>query len=216
MPANTPIFGFPYPLGTDPVSQGDNDIRDLAEDVETVISNQVGLWDIITCTVTSVGGTAATASNGTITIGTGNTSITVNNAFSNAYQSYRVIIENDSSNGTASHILQLQGITTSQYFTGGNFMSWGGTTVNGYGPAVTTNWIISANNVASTGTMMTLDIHGPHVTRRKYGSVMAQAGNGHSMFNLMCLSNNNATGFTLSKAGDTMTGGFIRVYGYRN
>jgi hypothetical protein len=38
MPANTPIYNFPYPLGTDPVSQGDNDIRALAEDVETVIA----------------------------------------------------------------------------------------------------------------------------------------------------------------------------------
>ena len=41
MPANTPIYNFPYPLGTDPVSQGDNDIRALAEDVETVISTNV-------------------------------------------------------------------------------------------------------------------------------------------------------------------------------
>jgi hypothetical protein len=38
MPANTPIYGFPYPLGTDPVSQGDNDIRALAEDIESVIT----------------------------------------------------------------------------------------------------------------------------------------------------------------------------------
>lgn len=37
MPGATPIYGFPYPLGTDPVAQGDNVIRSLAEDVETVI-----------------------------------------------------------------------------------------------------------------------------------------------------------------------------------
>ena len=34
MPANTPIYGFPYPLGSDPVRDGDNDIRALAESVE--------------------------------------------------------------------------------------------------------------------------------------------------------------------------------------
>lgn len=37
MPANTPIFGFPYPLGSDPVRNGADDIRDLALAVETEI-----------------------------------------------------------------------------------------------------------------------------------------------------------------------------------
>ena len=55
MPANTPIYGFPYPLGTDPVSQGDNDIRALAEDVETVIAaNTPGLVLINQATVSPI------------------------------------------------------------------------------------------------------------------------------------------------------------------
>jgi hypothetical protein len=37
MPGSTPIFGFPYPLGSDPVSDGDGVIRALAEDVENTI-----------------------------------------------------------------------------------------------------------------------------------------------------------------------------------
>jgi hypothetical protein len=39
MPGSTPIYGFPYPLGTDPVRDGDNVIRSLAEDVETEINS---------------------------------------------------------------------------------------------------------------------------------------------------------------------------------
>jgi hypothetical protein len=38
MPGSTPIYGFPYPLGSDPVRDGDNVIRSLAEDVETAIA----------------------------------------------------------------------------------------------------------------------------------------------------------------------------------
>ena len=39
MPGSTPIYGFPYPLGTDPVRDGDNVIQNLATDVENTISD---------------------------------------------------------------------------------------------------------------------------------------------------------------------------------
>jgi hypothetical protein len=212
MPANTPIFGFPYPLGTDPVSQGDNDIRALAEAVESGL----GLWKITTCTVTSVGGTAATSTNGTINIGTGNTSITVNNAFSAQFDNYRIIFYGDSSTGTTSHQIGLNGITTSTYFSGGTFMSWGGTTITGFGPAASTTWIASANTVNATPTAMVIDLLSPFRSARTFGSVSAQAGNGHSVFQLQNSSAVSSGGFTVSKGGDTMTGGTIRVYGFRN
>jgi hypothetical protein len=64
MPANTPIYNFPYPLGTDPVSQGDNDIRALAEDVETVVS-------VIDGKVGSGLSPASSASNGSLLVADG-------------------------------------------------------------------------------------------------------------------------------------------------
>jgi hypothetical protein len=152
----------------------------------------------------------------TTTIGAGVTSVPVNSCFSSNYQNYRIIIENESTNGSAQHALQLQGITTSVYLTGGSFGSWTGALQTGYGPAFATAWFVSTNTVASSPTNLVLDVFNPNVARRKYGTVMCQAGNGHSTFNLMCTSTSSATGFTLSKGGDTMTGGTIRVYGYRN
>jgi hypothetical protein len=38
MPANTPFFAFPYPLNTDPVVNGDDTIKALAEKVEAQLS----------------------------------------------------------------------------------------------------------------------------------------------------------------------------------
>ncbi|MFW0790107.1 hypothetical protein [Gordonia sp. CPCC 205333] len=38
MPAQTPIYGIPYPIGTDPITQGDKQIKALAERVETVMN----------------------------------------------------------------------------------------------------------------------------------------------------------------------------------
>jgi hypothetical protein len=178
--------------------------------------NAVGLWRVTNCTVTSVGGTAATASNGVITIGTSNTSVTVANAFSSDFQSYRIFIENLDTNGTASHLFQLSGITGSVYYSGGSYGSWGGAAQTGFGNAATTTWTLSANVVAGQGTVMTIDITNPNIARRKYGFNTAQAGNGHLTFNHYCTSTSTATGFVISKAGETMTGGTIRVYGYRN
>jgi len=37
MPSTTPKFAFPYPVGTDRVTDGDNAIQALAERVETIL-----------------------------------------------------------------------------------------------------------------------------------------------------------------------------------
>jgi hypothetical protein len=152
----------------------------------------------------------------TQTIGTGVTSIVVNDAFSSEYQTYRIIIENESTSGGASHLMQLNGITGSNYFSGGTYGSWGGATQTGFGNAATTTWTLSANAVAGTGTSIIMDVTNPNIARRKYAFNTAQAGNGHLTFNHYCTSTSTATGFTITKAGETMTGGIIRVYGYRN
>lgn len=152
----------------------------------------------------------------TQTIGTGVSSITVNNAFSSDFQSYRIFIENESTNGSASHLFQLSGITTSSYYSGGSYGNWGVAAQTGFGNAVTTSWVLSANVAANTGTSIIMDVINPNVARRKYAFNTAQASNGHLTFNHLSTSTSTATGFVISKAGDTMTGGTIRVYGYRN
>lgn len=38
MPGTTPIYGLPYPEGTDPVREGDNTIKALAERMEALLS----------------------------------------------------------------------------------------------------------------------------------------------------------------------------------
>jgi len=178
--------------------------------------NAVGLWRVTNCTVTSVGGTAATASNGVITIGTGNTSVTVANAFSSDYQSYRIVIVNNDTNGAASHLFQLSGITGSVYYSGGSYGSWTVAGQTGFGPAVSTNLTLSANLATGTATQIILDLTNPNIAVRKFGFNSSQAGNGHATFNHLIASTSTATGFVISKSGDTMTGGTIRVYGYRN
>ena len=44
MPANTPKYAFPYPLGTDLIADGDDSIKALAERVEAVLGDGAGAW----------------------------------------------------------------------------------------------------------------------------------------------------------------------------
>lgn len=152
----------------------------------------------------------------TQTIGSAVSSVTVSDCFNSTYDAYRILIEVNDSNGTASHTLQLSGLTGSNYFVGGSYSSWGTATQTGYGPAAQTSWIVSANNLNGTNTQITWEIVNPNLAKRKHGTVFSQAGNGHAAFNMLCNSTATATGFVLAKSGDTMTGGTIRVYGYRN
>jgi hypothetical protein len=143
-------------------------------------------------------------------------SVTVSNVFSSTYENYRIVIYANDASGTSSHSLQLSGITGSGYFTGGSYGAWGSATQVGYGSSASTVWIASANNAPNQPTQITCEIAAPNLARRKHGTLFSQAGSGHASFNLLCTSTSAATGFVLSKFGETMTGGSIHVYGYRN
>lgn len=178
--------------------------------------NAVGLWRVTNCTVTSVGGTAATASNGVITIGAGNTSVTVNNAFSADYANYRIVISGATASLAGDYSFQLSGITGSVYQTAGFFMSIGTATLNAYSPAATTSWLIGSMNTVRFTSVF--DVISPQLTQQKF--LLSSTGistTGYYQFSGLCTSTTAATGFVLSaNAGGNFQGGTIRVYGYRN
>jgi hypothetical protein len=151
----------------------------------------------------------------TTTIGTGVTSVPVTACFTSDFDNYRIVVDCKSSNAASSYILQLTGISSSTYFTNAILMSWNSATVTGYGPATRTDWVVSSNDVASTSTRIVMDISNPNNAERKYATATSQSGNGNFQGNFQCTSTSTATGITLSKQGDTMTGGTIKVYGYR-
>ena len=175
--------------------------------------NAVGLWRITGCTVTSVGGTAATASNGVITIGSGNTSVTVSSAFSGDFTNYRIIMEGIVNSTAANLELQLSGITTNVYSTGGTFFTYGSATVSGYGPAAGARWLISP--AGATNTHVIVDVLTPQSTTQKAMFTQGTSTASYYSFGGTCTSTSSATGFVVSSNAGSMTGGTIRVYGYR-
>lgn len=184
--------------------------------LSTGTSNNLGLELVSTCTVTSVGGTSATSSNGVITFGSANTSVTVSNAFSSTYDNYKIIISNATSSGTSDLSFQLSGITSSSYQIAGFYMTPGTATLNGYSPAVTTFWLLGP--IGSSGFSHEFDVMSPNLARQK--QMIALHGihaTGYYTFSGYCTSTSQATGFVLTtNGGMNLTSGTLRVYGYRN
>jgi hypothetical protein len=177
--------------------------------------NAVGLWRITGCTVTSAGGTAATASNGVITIGSGNTSVTVASAFSADYENYRIVISNVVGSANSSVQMQLNNSTGTTYQQFGYYGAFGVATLNAYAPAAAVRW----NDVGVVNpTMASIEtyLYRPQKTSATTGHTYGVSTGDVYHFALRDTSTNASTGFVLSLAVGSFTSGTIRVYGFRD
>lgn len=149
-------------------------------------------------------------------VGSGVASVTVPNAFSADYDSYRITFQGGTASAGTSITFQFSGITSASYQMYGYYGLWGTAVLNPYSPVSTTYWTdwtpSSTTSYAWQG-----DIHNPFLNIAKMGRVTSwsSTGNIHEL-SLRCTSTASATGFVLTPLSGTMTGGTIRVYGYRN
>lgn len=68
MPASTSRTGLPYPLGTDPVSDGDDAIKNLAERLDGTAGNAVSVPFAMAAGVATVPAPAAVPNGNTVTV----------------------------------------------------------------------------------------------------------------------------------------------------
>ena len=152
----------------------------------------------------------------TQTIGTAVSSVTVTGAFSADYDNYKVLISGGAGSTGGAISLQL-GSTTTGYYRSINSVLWNGT-----------HSVSAQSNAASFGVaawmetnhiVMNFDIINPFATKNTIvigGVPQANAG-GAGLFYMGYLADSTSyTAFTISSGANTMTGGTIRVYGYRN
>lgn len=181
--------------------------------------NPTGLELVTSCTVTSSGGTAATASNGVITIGTANTTISVNNAFSALYDNYKIVVS-----GGVGSTLQLinlyMGTTvqTSGYWSGRIINTPNNGTPTGNGVNNGGAWVY-AGQASNNFINVNVDLVNPFASKFTLisGNFILDSG-GNSEFGTQSGMLNNTTSYTSFTLGASanLTGGTIRVYGYRN
>ena len=152
----------------------------------------------------------------TVTIGAGATSVPVTGAFSADYDNYRIIVSGGLSSSNGNMNFQLSNSTGSTYSTSGWFMTPGNATLNPFSPAATTSWLMGPVN--STRYMGIMDIINPFQSGQQTFARTTGAGTVSAYdFVLSDTSTASSTGFSLIPSSPiSLTGGTIRVYGYRN
>lgn len=151
----------------------------------------------------------------TQTVGSGVASVTVTGAFSADYDNYRIVISGGVSSANGSVALQLNNSTGATYRHFGYFGNYGTGTLNAYAPAFGTSWTdIGIGGTA--GFVANIDLSSPFLSKATFGTTWTTSTNTVYNFALIDTSTASSTGFTILPLAGTLTGGTIRVYGYRN
>ena len=157
----------------------------------------------------------------TTTIGSAVSSASINDVFSATYTNYRVIVKPNAY--STADVLKMRfrvsgtdNSTTDYRYGGVNF----GTSFDPYYDANYGNTSIVLHRYGrANGTHLVMDIMNPFVTNyTTLTSTSAEVGTGPRLNNLAggFLSTTSFTGFTIFPDGGTITGGTIKVYGYRD
>ena len=150
----------------------------------------------------------------TQTVGSGVSSVTVTNAFSASYDNYKIIYSGGVNN-TNDLALQIRFANTTGYYASMRYDSFTGV---GSGTLATNNQTFGYFGLTGSVSQpfFSLDILNPFQTifTKWSGFYVSNlyAGQGGGVY----AQNTSQTDFTIIAPGSTMTGGTIRVYGYRN
>lgn len=153
----------------------------------------------------------------TQTIGTAVSSVTVTDAFSADFDNYLVLVNGGvaSTNNTLRLTL---GSTATGYYSVGTYMAYNSATVNGSNQSNATFWQ-GAGGGSADNIHAQIYIGGPNLaktTNYQAWSQRSQASGEWSTIGGYLNDSTQYTAFTLTCNTGTVTGGTIRVYGYRN
>jgi hypothetical protein len=154
----------------------------------------------------------------TVTIGNNVANVPVTDCFSADYENYKVVISmnNNTAGGGSSMLMQFTGITNNAYYTIGTYAAWASSIFQLIG-SVTSSWVIGFP-FGTLHNLCVVDVYAPFRNdARTTGKSQMAAPAYASTYQHQVAQNTSTTGFTvIMPSGDNMTGGTIRVYGYRN
>jgi len=200
MATTTPNYGWPVPTSTDYVKDGATAIE--------------ALGDAIDATVFGLPSSALTLISST-TVGSAVASVTVSSAFSATYDNYRILISGITFSSTGQSLTMVfNNSSGSFYYYGGQDQEYAGGITARSGSGVSS--LVVALTGASSTTNCNIDVFNPFLTQAT--GFIAQSASStysarHAGYNSTASSQ---TGFTFTPAAGTMTGGKIKVYGYKN
>jgi hypothetical protein len=201
MATTTPNYGWPVPTSTDYVKDGASSIE--------------ALGDAIDATVFGLGAAGLTLVK-TQTIGTAVTNVAVTGAFSATYDNYLIIVAGGV--GTTETAIGLQlGATTTGYYGAAMRVNYSGTTSTDSNNNAA-SWI-HCGRMSTDNISVSANLQNPYLTKDTIISgTWAEAATGGlgAIYNGFLNNTTSYTGFTVIPATGNITGGTIRVYGYKN
>ena len=152
----------------------------------------------------------------TQTIGSAVSSVQVTGAFSANYRDYLILLDGGTSSSNVDLNLSL-GSTATGYYSNLVYNTYGSATVTGIAYQNQSNWYF-AGSAFTNKLSAWIELHSPFETEEtSYAARLVQTSTtGLSGIAQGYLNNTTSyTAFTLTSPSATMTGGVIRVYGYR-
>jgi hypothetical protein len=199
--ATTTNYGWEIPDDTDLVKDGAASIRELGQDIDTTVFG-----------LPSGGLTLISAT----TIGTAVSSVTVSGAFSATYDNYKIVVSGGVASGNCDLGLKL-GATATGYYAGRLLVNNQTSSTSFQGQGNTASW--SAAGGGTTDTLsFNADLLMPFLTKRTVISAAYVFPNTNSVIGTFVGHLQNATSytaFTILPNTGTITGGTIKVYGYK-
>jgi len=181
-----------------------------------------GLVQLVPSSVAATGGTATISTNGTVTLGSGISSISFNNVFSSTYQNYMITASELKGNGTGSYF----GMRMRVNDTDNSSSNYKRVDLQSYS---TTTATVSYINETRMLSLFSYDyngnsdwsglayVYGPQ-SSTAYTTVIAisTTGTNQNINSYNTTVTTSYTGFTLITGGGTVAGGKISIYGIRN
>ena len=158
--------------------------------------NAIGLWHI-----------------SRTTIGSAVSSVTVSNAFSADYDSYKIIVAGGAGSTGADLDVTL-GATTTGYYQAALYVVYAAGTAQANAATNAANW--DAGRMDTTALTMNMEIHSPFLTEyTTFESSWSRANDAMGKVGGYLNNTTSYTAFTITTSTGTMTGGTIDVYGFR-
>jgi hypothetical protein len=153
----------------------------------------------------------------TQTVGSGVASVTVTDAFSSEWDNYKIIVDGGTCSTNTSFNLQL-GSTTSGYYYASHYSQYTTTTPLALS-STTASSFVEAGRCSTVKNNISVELFGPFLSQRtgiRSGSVDYDTAGFIVTTNGIIANTTSYTSFVVKPSSGTITGGTIRVYGYRN
>jgi hypothetical protein len=200
MAGQTSNYNFDYPTSTDYVKDGATAIQELADDVDATLFTALG------------GDYPGLRLVKKQTIGSAVSSVSVTDAFSATYESYKIIITGGASSAASGDLQLILTGSTANYANALIYFVYGDILRTASSASISS--FQYAGSISSANIDLSCDIFNPFLAKHTTLKSIASSGTYSGVFGGVHKVATSYTGFTVTPSTGTITGGTIYVYGY--